>query len=68
MCLLSLDMVSHFSFFSCFTFILEFLESDRSADDIRAHREKKRYYKDVVQEEERITAQVRKPAEKTLKV
>uniref|UniRef100_A0A803Y6X9 Uncharacterized protein n=1 Tax=Meleagris gallopavo TaxID=9103 RepID=A0A803Y6X9_MELGA len=44
-------------------------ESDRSADDIRAHREKKRYYKDlVVQEEERIAAQVRKPAEKTLKV
>uniref|UniRef100_A0A669Q098 HMG-box containing 4 n=1 Tax=Phasianus colchicus TaxID=9054 RepID=A0A669Q098_PHACC len=45
----------------------EFLESDRSADDIRAHREKKRYYKDLVQEEERIAAQVRKPAEKTLK-
>uniref|UniRef100_A0A8C9FEE6 Uncharacterized protein n=1 Tax=Pavo cristatus TaxID=9049 RepID=A0A8C9FEE6_PAVCR len=43
----------------------EFLESDRSADDIRAHREKKRYYKDLVQEEERITTQVRKAAEKT---
>lgn len=66
MCLLSLNMVSHFSVFSCFTLILEFLESDRSADDIRAHREKKRYYKDLVQEEERITTQVRKPADKRL--
>ncbi|XP_021241981.1 HMG domain-containing protein 4 [Numida meleagris] len=35
----------------------EFLESDRSADDIRTHREKKRYYKDLVQEDERITTQ-----------
>ncbi|NXL91059.1 HMGX4 protein, partial [Alectura lathami] len=50
----------------------EFLESDRSADDvglaaIRTQREKKRCYKDLLQEEERITTQVRKPSEKMLK-
>ncbi|NXC43988.1 HMGX4 protein, partial [Penelope pileata] len=46
----------------------EFLESDRSADDIRTQREKKRCHKDLLHEEERVTTQVRKPSEKMLKV
>lgn len=50
----------------------EFLESDRSVDDGlatgRIQREKKRFYKDLRQEEDEIAAQVRKPSENRLKV
>ncbi|KFP10189.1 HMG domain-containing protein 4 [Egretta garzetta] len=51
----------------------EFLESHQSVDDVglatgRIHREKKRSYKDLLQEEDEITTQVRKPSEKRLKV
>ncbi|KFQ09500.1 HMG domain-containing protein 4 [Leptosomus discolor] len=46
----------------------EFLERDRSVDDGlaagRIQREKKRSYKDLLQEEDEIATQVRKPSEK----
>nr|XP_009942359.1 PREDICTED: HMG domain-containing protein 4 [Opisthocomus hoazin] len=47
-------------------------ESDRSIDDVglatsRIQREKKRAYKDLLQEEDKIATQVRKPSEKRLK-
>ncbi|NXY85154.1 HMGX4 protein, partial [Alcedo cyanopectus] len=50
----------------------EFLEGDRSVDDVglaaaRIQREKKRSYKDLLQEEDGPAAQVRKPSEKRLK-
>ncbi|XP_009988166.1 PREDICTED: HMG domain-containing protein 4 [Tauraco erythrolophus] len=50
----------------------EFLESDRSVDDVglatgKIQRDKKRSYKDLVQEEDEIATQVRKPSEKRLK-
>ncbi|KFO93165.1 HMG domain-containing protein 4 [Buceros rhinoceros silvestris] len=50
----------------------ECLESDQSVDDVglatgRVQREKKRSYKDLLQEEEEIATQVRKPSEKRLK-
>ncbi|KFO81662.1 HMG domain-containing protein 4 [Cuculus canorus] len=51
----------------------EFLESDRSVDDVelatgRIQREKKRPYKDLLQEEDEVATQVRKPSEKRLRV
>ncbi|KFP74065.1 HMG domain-containing protein 4, partial [Apaloderma vittatum] len=50
----------------------EFRESDRSVDDAglasgRIQREKKRSYKDLQPEEDKIATQVRKPSEKRLK-
>uniref|UniRef100_A0A8B9ENK5 HMG-box containing 4 n=1 Tax=Anser cygnoides TaxID=8845 RepID=A0A8B9ENK5_ANSCY len=48
----------------------EFLESDRSDVElatVRTQREKKRSYRDQLQEEERIATQVRKPSEKKYK-
>ncbi|NWW43003.1 HMGX4 protein, partial [Pedionomus torquatus] len=50
----------------------EFLESDQSVDDVglatgRIQREKKRSYKDLLQEEDEIATQVRKPSEKRFK-
>ncbi|NXI66725.1 HMGX4 protein, partial [Anseranas semipalmata] len=50
----------------------EFLESDRSVDNVelasvKTQREKKRSYKELLQKEERIATQVRKPSEKRLK-
>ncbi|KGL90832.1 HMG domain-containing protein 4 [Charadrius vociferus] len=50
----------------------EFLERDRSVDDVglatgRIQREKKRSYKDLLQEEDQIATQVRKRSEKRLK-
>uniref|UniRef100_A0A8B9SCE4 Uncharacterized protein n=1 Tax=Apteryx owenii TaxID=8824 RepID=A0A8B9SCE4_APTOW len=50
----------------------ELLESDRSVDDVglasgRTQRERKHSYKDLLQEEEEIAAQVRKLSEKRLK-
>ncbi|KFQ21290.1 HMG domain-containing protein 4 [Mesitornis unicolor] len=49
----------------------EFLESDQSVDDVglatgKIQREKKRVYKDVLQEEDEVATQVRKPSEKRL--
>ncbi|NXT26343.1 HMGX4 protein, partial [Syrrhaptes paradoxus] len=49
----------------------EFLESERSVDDglatLKIQREKKRSYKDLLQEENEIASQVRKPSEKRCK-
>ncbi|NWS68276.1 HMGX4 protein, partial [Crotophaga sulcirostris] len=48
----------------------EFLESDRSVDDVElatGRREKKRSYKDLLQEEDEVATQVRKPSEKRLR-